>query len=96
MAAIILTMSLMSMLLAVIRVVKGPTIYDRILGANIFGTKTVITILLIALLSGQNMLIDIAMVYVMLNFITTLGILKYRVARSFKSNQLIAEDSKSL
>jgi multicomponent Na+:H+ antiporter subunit F len=60
------------------RVVKGPTVFDRLLGAGAIGTKTLVLILLLGLLFGRlEMFIDIALAYAVLNFISTLIIAKY-------------------
>ena len=60
------------------RVVKGPTVFDRILGAGAIGTKTLVLILLFGFLFNRiEMFIDIALAYAILNFISTLIIAKY-------------------
>jgi multicomponent Na+:H+ antiporter subunit F len=65
-----------TMALALIRALKGPTIYDRILAVNVFGTKTVLVVALIAFVTGHADLIDVALVYAMINFIAIVAILK--------------------
>jgi multicomponent Na+:H+ antiporter subunit F len=60
------------------RVVKGPTVFDRLLGAGAIGTKTLVLILLLGFLFGRlEMFIDIALAYAVLNFISMLIIAKY-------------------
>jgi multicomponent Na+:H+ antiporter subunit F len=60
------------------RVVKGPTVFDRLLGANAIGTKTMVLILLLGFLFERiEMFVDIALAYAVLNFISTLIIAKY-------------------
>lgn len=60
------------------RVVKGPTVFDRLLGVGAIGTKTLVIILLLGFLFNRlEMFIDIALAYVILNFISTLIIAKY-------------------
>jgi multicomponent Na+:H+ antiporter subunit F len=60
------------------RVIKGPTVFDRLLGANAIGTKTVVLILLLGCIYGRiDMFIDIALAYAILSFITALIIAKY-------------------
>jgi len=68
---------LLAMTLALIRGIKGPTLYDRILAVNSFGTKTVLLIALFGFLSGRPDFMDIAFVYALINFITTLAVLKF-------------------
>jgi len=74
---------LLSMCFIIVRVVSGPSTYDRILAANTFGTKVVILIVLLSYMAGDTMLLDIALIYVLINFITTIGFLKYFKYRSF-------------
>lgn len=60
------------------RVIKGPTVFDRLLGAGAIGTKTLVLILLIGILFNRlDMFIDIALAYAILNFISSLIIAKY-------------------
>jgi multicomponent Na+:H+ antiporter subunit F len=60
------------------RVIKGPTLFDRLLGAGAIGTKTLVLILLLGILFKRlEMFIDIALAYAILNFISTLIIAKY-------------------
>ena len=40
---------LVTMLMALVRALKGPTLYDRILALNMFGTMTVILLSVMAL-----------------------------------------------
>lgn len=60
------------------RVIKGPTVFDRLLGAGAIGTKTVVLILLLGLLFKRlDMFVDIALAYAILSFISSLIIAKY-------------------
>ena len=68
------------------RVLIGPTLFDRILGAGAIATKTMVLILLIGLVFNRlDMFIDIAMAYAILNFISTLAIAKYLGTRGSKN-----------
>lgn len=68
---------LITMVLALIRAVAGPTVYDRILAVNSFGTKTVLMIAVIGFLTKRPDFLDIALVYALINFIGTVAILKF-------------------
>ena len=68
---------LVTMLLAIVRALQGPTVYDRILAVNMFGTKTVLIIALLGFLSGRPDFLDIALVYALINFIGTIAVLKF-------------------
>ena len=70
-AALLVTMGL-----ALVRAIKGPTIYDRILAVNVFGTKTVLIIAVLGFLMGRPDFMDIAIVYALINFVGTIAVLK--------------------
>ena len=63
--------------LALARALLGPTIYDRILSVNSFGTKTVLLIAVYGFLTGRPDFADIALVYALINFITIIAVLKF-------------------
>ena len=63
--------------LALIRAFIGPTLYDRILAVNMFGTKTVLIIAVLGFLMGRPDFLDIALVYALINFIGVIALLKY-------------------
>jgi multicomponent Na+:H+ antiporter subunit F len=67
---------LVTMALALARALIGPTVYDRILAINMFGTKTVLLIAVFAFLSGRTDILDIALVYALINFISVVAVLK--------------------
>ena len=68
---------LVAMLLALGRALLGPTLYDRILGVNTFGTITVLFIAIFGFLTERPEFLDIALVYALINFITTIAVLKF-------------------
>lgn len=60
------------------RVLKGPTVFDRLLGVGAIGTKTLVLICLVGFVYGRlEMFVDIALAYAVLNFISVLAIAKY-------------------
>lgn len=63
--------------LSLIRALIGPTAPDRITAINVIGTKTLIIITLLARVYGQEYYLDIAMIYALMSFITTIGVAKY-------------------
>jgi len=65
------------MTLAMIRALLGPTLYDRVLALNTFGTKTVLLIAVLGFLAGRPEFLDLALVYALINFIGTIAVLKY-------------------
>ena len=66
-----------AMLLALVRALLGPTVYDRVLAVNSFGTKTVLMIAVLGFLSGRPDFMDIALLYALINFIGTIAVLKF-------------------
>ena len=77
---------LVVMIMAIIRAIMGPTLYDRILAVNMFGTKTVLLISLLGFVMGRPEFLDIAIVYALINFISVIGVLHYSDASIFKRN----------
>jgi multicomponent Na+:H+ antiporter subunit F len=68
---------LMAMALAMTRALLGPTVYDRVLAVNMFGTKTVLMIAVLGFLTGRPDFLDLALLYALINFIGTLAVLKF-------------------
>ncbi len=74
-AASIAVLVVMAMALAC--AVLGPTVYDRILAVNAFGTLTVALIAAFGFLTERPEFLDIALVYALINFIGTIAVTKY-------------------
>ena len=70
--AILATMSL-----ALYRAHKGPTLFDRILAVNAYGTKTVLLISVILFVEGRPDFLDLALLYSLMNFIGTVAVLRF-------------------
>ena len=68
---------LVSMVLAMLRAVLGPTVYDRVLAVNTIGTKTVVLIACLGFLAGRPDFLDLCLVYALINFIGTVAVLKF-------------------
>ena len=67
---------LITMGLALGMALPGHTVSDRILAVNMFGTKTVLLIAVFAFLSDRHDILDIALVYALINFISVVAVLK--------------------
>ena len=67
---------LITIALALARALLGPTVYDRITAVNMVGTKTVLLIAILAFLTGRHDLLDIALVYALINFLGVVAVLK--------------------
>lgn len=66
------------MVVSLYRAILGPTVLDRLIGANAIGSKTVVFLILIGFIYHRvDMFIDIALAYAMLNFIAVLAASRY-------------------
>jgi multicomponent Na+:H+ antiporter subunit F len=70
--AILITMSL-----ALIRAMLGPTVFDRVLALNMMGTKTVLLICVVGFLTGRTDFLDLALLYSLMNFIGMVTLLRF-------------------
>ena len=77
MFAVAVVAILIAMVLALARAFAGPTLYDRVLAGNSFGTKTVVLTGVMGFLAGRPDFLDIALLYALLNFASTIAILKF-------------------
>ena len=75
---------LFGMGLLLLRAFIGPTLYDRILAVNSFGTKTVLALGLLGFVMDRPEFLDIAITYALINFVSTIAILKFFRYRSFQ------------
>jgi len=66
-----------TMALALTRALLGPSVYDRMLAVNMFGTKIVLLLAVLAMLSGRPDFLDLALTYALINFIGILAALKF-------------------
>jgi len=74
---IVLGVLLLSVLMAIIRVVKGPTAPDRIVGLDTINTLVIVGMVIFGLAEKSVIYIDVAIIYALLSFISTLFIAKY-------------------
>jgi len=79
--------TLVTMALALIRALIGPTVYDRVLTVNMFGTKTVLLLSVIAFLGGRPDFLDLALAYALINFIGVLAVLEFFKSRAVRREQ---------
>lgn len=74
-AAALLLLATLALLL--VRVVKGPTVFDRLLASNTTGTVAVLLLAVIGFLTGRPDFLDLALVYGLLNIVGTVAVLKF-------------------
>lgn len=77
MFAIAIVALIVAMMLLLIRLFAGPTLYDRVLAVNTFGTCTVLFIGVSGFYFNRPDFLDIALLYALINFVGTLAILKF-------------------
>ena len=68
---------LITMVLALVRALRGPSVYDRVLAVNMFGTKTVLLLSVIAFLFGRPDFLDLALAYALINLVGVLAALEF-------------------
>lgn len=83
---------LVVMILAISRAILGPTLYDRILAVNMFGTKTVLLISVLGFVMGRPEFLDIAIVYALINFISVIAVLRHSDKAIFKTTHHEVKD----
>ena len=73
-----------AMMIALLRLFAGPSVYDRVLAVNSFGTKTVLLIAALNFVLGRSDFLDIALLYALINFVSTIAVLKFLRYRDFR------------
>jgi len=68
-------------IVALYRVYRGPTPHDRVIAVNVVGTNTVIAIALLAGAFDDQLFLDVALVYALLNFLLSIAFSKFNVER---------------
>ena len=73
---------LVAIALGLVRAFRGPTLYDRILAANMIGTLTVLMVAVLGFMSGRPEFLDIALVYVLISFVSTIAVLRVYISHN--------------
>lgn len=77
----ILTFAIVFMSIIIIgsmyRAIKGPSAADRLIAINVIGTKTIILILMISVLFKEEYFVDVALVYALISFVSSIVIANY-------------------
>lgn len=84
---------LVSMAIILIRLFAGPTLYDRVLSVNAFGSVTVLFIGVLGFLNQRPEFLDIALLYALINFVGTIAILKFFRYRALGDFPQITRDN---
>ncbi|MFT5573866.1 MAG: multicomponent Na+:H+ antiporter subunit F [Cryomorphaceae bacterium] len=84
---------LVTMALALVRALRGPSVYDRVLAVNMFGTKTALLLAVLAFLFGRPDFLDLALAYALINFVGVLAVLEFFQKRSTLKKQMSEDQS---
>jgi len=74
---VVLLLLFIGIIIAVIRILKGPTAADRVVGLDVVNTIVIISMVLFGAIYNEIFYIDVAIVYALLSFVSTLFIAKY-------------------
>ena len=74
---IVLFALLLCIIMAIIRVIRGPTAPDRVVGLDTINTIVIVVMIIFGAAFREVIYIDVAIVYALLSFISTLFIAKY-------------------
>ena len=74
---IVLGFLMLAIVMAMIRVIKGPTAPDRVVGLDTINTMVIVSMIVFGLAVRSVIYIDVAIVYALLSYISTLFIAKY-------------------
>ena len=73
---------LVAIALGLVRAFRGPTLFDRVLAANMIGTLTVLMVAVRVWMTGRPEFLDIALVYVLISFVSTIAVLRVVTIRN--------------
>ncbi len=64
------------MFCALIRVIKGPRLADRIVAVNMIGTMTDVIIIMLSIVLREDWLVDVAILYTLISFLSVIVLTK--------------------
>jgi multicomponent Na+:H+ antiporter subunit F len=76
------TAILIAIAVGLVRAFRGPTLYDRVMAANMIGTLTVLMVAVLGFMTGRPEFLDIALVYVLISFVSTIAVLRVVTSRN--------------
>jgi multicomponent Na+:H+ antiporter subunit F len=82
MYVVITIVILVAIAIGLVRAFRGPTLYDRVLAANMIGTLTVLMVAVLGFMTGRPEFLDIALVYVLISFVSTIAVLRVVALRT--------------
>ena len=73
---LITSVILIAIAVGLVRALRGPSLFDRVMAANMVGTQTVLMVAVLGFMTGRPGFLDIALVYVLISFVSTIAVLK--------------------
>jgi len=77
-----------------VRVIIGPSVWDRLLGLNLILSKTIIIIILFASIEERTFLLDFAIIYALSGFIGTIFLALFLSGRDRQKTVLEKREQK--
>ncbi len=90
MSAVLFTVIVVVMVMLLVRAGRGPGLFNRVLAINTFGTLAVLLLVLLGVTFEQHALMDIALLYALVNFIAAVAVLRF-----FEDSELPAPDTRA-
>ena len=81
MYAVVSIVILLAIVIGLLRAFRGPTLFDQVMAANMVGTLTVLMVAVLGFMTGRPEFLDIALVYVLISFVSTIAVLRVYVIR---------------
>ncbi len=92
MFAVVSIAILVTMVLAILRALRGPSIHDRVLAVNLFGTKTALLLAVIAFLFERPDFLDLALAYALINLVGVLAVLQFIQMKTDRAREAKSND----
>ena len=77
---------LVAVAIGLVRAFRGPTLFDRVMAGNMIGTLTVLLVAVLGFMNGRPEFLDIALVYVLISFVSTIAVLRVYVNRHARAD----------
>lgn len=61
----------------ILRILIGPTVWDRLLGMSLISSKIIVAIVIAAVITERSFLMDIAIIYSLLGFLSSVLIARF-------------------
>jgi multicomponent Na+:H+ antiporter subunit F len=76
-SSVTLTMLALAAVLTFIRLVRGPTLPDRVIAIDLIGVLTICLLVVVAASTSQQAFLDVAMVLALISFVGTVAYARY-------------------